>query len=124
MEIETDTAARNAFSSFFSQDNPCKSEYLTPLFKPKHQTFLYFIKRKETFQYWPSQMVQKPLDLVRNVFFFIPVWVIVPPVFIVVSLKQWDRNDYIETEHLKWEPTCLFAKTISSKSSNCDVLCF
>jgi len=80
----------------FSQNkkNPCKGEYLTPLFKPKHQTFLYFIKRKETFQYWSSLMFQKPLDLARNVFFFlIPVWVIVPPVFIVVC--QWDREDYI-----------------------------
>ena len=83
MDIETDTAAIHAFSSFFSQDNPCKSEYLIPLFKPKHQIFLYFIKRKETFQNWPSQMAQKPLDLARNVF-FIPVWAIVPPVFIVV----------------------------------------
>jgi hypothetical protein len=69
MDIETDTAARNAFSSFFTQDNPCKGEYLTPLFKPKHQTFLSFIKSKETFQNWPSQMVQKPIDLARDVFF-------------------------------------------------------
>ena len=85
MDIETDTASINAFSSFFTQDNPCKSEYLTPIFKSKHQTFLYFIKKKETFQNWPSQMVQKPLDLARSGF-VIPVWVIVPPVFIVVCL--------------------------------------
>jgi hypothetical protein len=53
----------------FSQRQSCKSEYLTPLLKPKHQTFLYFIKRKAPFQNWPLQMVQKPIDLAGKVFF-------------------------------------------------------
>jgi hypothetical protein len=113
----------NVVSSFFSQDNPCKSEYLTPLFKPKQQTFLYFIKRKETFQNWSSQMVQKPLDRPRTVFFYSGVGNCTTCFYCGVSLKEWDRDDYIETEHLKWEPTCLFAKMVSSKSSDCDVSC-
>ena len=55
MDIETDTAARNAFSSFFSQDNPCKSEYLTPLFKPKHQIFFISLKGKKHFKTGPHK---------------------------------------------------------------------
>ena len=32
-----------------------------------------------------------------------------------VTLKQWEKDDCIETEHLKWEPNCMFAKMVSSR---------
>ena len=64
----------------------------------------------------------QPKDLIQNGFVYAGVGDKVMCFYSNVTLKQWEKDDCIETEHLKWEPNCLFAKMVSNK---CHILtCF
>ena len=97
--------------------------YCTNLFtfKPMHPTKMYYIDREQSFTDWPQQMAQKPKDLIQNGFFYTGIGDRVTCFYCNVTLKQWEKNDCIETEHLKWEPNCLFAKMVSSKVAFFDI---
>lgn len=82
-------------------------------FTPIHPTKLYYIAREQTFQHWPHQMEQKAEALIQNGFFYTGVGDRVTCFYCDITLKQWRKNDCIETEHLNWEPNCLFAKIVS-----------
>jgi len=98
MDIETDFFSTNLFT-----------------FKPIHTTKMYYIDREQSYENRPQQLVQKPKDLIQNGFFHTGIGDRVTCFYRDVTLKQWDTTDCIETEHLKWEPNCLFAKMVSSK---------
>jgi hypothetical protein len=66
-------------------------------------------------------MSQKPADLIQNEFFYSEIGDKVTCFYCNVTLKQWESTDCIETEHLKWEPNCLFAKMVSSKVAFFDI---
>lgn len=85
-------------------------------FNPIHQDMIYLYSREESYKNWPQQLSQKPKHLARNGFFYKNVGDQVTCFYCGITLKQWLLNDDIETEHIKWEPTCLFAKMVSSKS--------
>ena len=40
-------------------------------FLPVHPLMMYFTNREHTFQNWPTQLVQKPKDLIQNGFFIL-----------------------------------------------------
>lgn len=84
-------------------------------FKPMHPTKMYYIDREQSFENWPRQMSQKPQDLIRNGFFYTGMSDKVTCFYCNVTLKQWEKSDCVETEHLKWDPNCLFAKMVSDK---------
>lgn len=105
MDIETDSFCSRLFT-----------------FKPWHPTKLFYIAREQTFENWPTQLSQKPKDLIQNGFFYTGVGDKVMCFYCNVTLKQWEKDDSIETEHLKWEPNCLFAKMISNKCPHFDML--
>jgi len=90
-------------------------------FHPAHPLMMYFISREQTFKNWPMQMTQKPNDLIRNGFFYTSVGDRVTCFYCGLTLKQWEKSDIIEIEHLKWGPTCLFAKMVSSNVEQNDV---
>jgi len=98
MSIDTDSFCANLFS-----------------FKPVHPTKMYYIDREQTFVNWPQQIIQSPSELIQNGFFYTDIGDRVTCFYCDVTLKQWEKTDCIETEHLKWEPNCLFAKMITSK---------
>lgn len=85
-------------------------------FKPVHQNMMYFISRIKSYGNWPEQLKQKPEDLARNGFFYSDIGDRVTCFYCNITLKQWAVEDDIETEHVIWEPNCLFAKMISSKT--------
>lgn len=97
MDIETDPLCTNLFT-----------------FKPVHPTKMHYIDREQSFENWPKQIVQRPKYLSQNGFFYTGIGDHVARFYCDVTLKQWDKTDCIETEHLKWESNCLFAKMISS----------
>lgn len=84
-------------------------------FQPVHPLMMYFVSREQTFQNWPIQMMQKPKDLIKNGFFYTDVGDQVTCFYCGVTLKQWDKSDTVELEHLNWKPNCLFAKMVSPK---------
>ena len=98
MDIETDSFCTNLFT-----------------FKPWHPTKLYYIDREKSFENWPQQIAQKPKDLIQNGFFYTGIGDKVTCFYCNITLKQWEQSDCIETEHLKWEPNCLFAKMVSHR---------
>lgn len=98
MDIETDVFCSNLFT-----------------FKPWHPTKMYYIDRDQSFEDCPQQMLQKPIDLVHNGFFYTVVGDRVTCFYCNVTLKHCDCDDCIETEHLRWGPNCLFAKMVSGK---------
>jgi hypothetical protein len=105
MDIETDSLCDNLFT-----------------FKPVHPTKMYYIDREQTLVNWPKQIVQKPSDLIQNGFFYMGIGDCVTCFYSCdVTLKQWENTDNAETEHLKWEPNCLFAKMIISKVPRFDI---
>lgn len=85
-------------------------------FNPYHPTKMYYIDREQSFENWPQQMIQKPKDFIQNGFFYTNNGDRVTCFYCNVTLKQWAKTDCIETEHLKWEPNCLYAKMVSSKA--------
>ena len=87
MDVETDVYCTSLFT-----------------FKPTYPTKMYYIDREQSFENWPQQLIQKPRDLIQNGFFYTGIGDRVTCFYCNVTLKQWDRNDCIETEHLKWEP--------------------
>nr|DAC81342.1 TPA_asm: IAP [Mytilus Mediterranean mussel adintovirus] len=87
-------------------------------FNPLHPHMLYYITRQQTYKDWPTQLAQKPADLIRNGFYYTNVGDRVTCFCCGVTLKQWKSSDHIETEHLKYEPNCLFAKMVSTKVPN------
>ena len=91
-------------------------------FNPAHPNMMYYITREQTFKNWPSQLVQKPANLTQNGFFYTDIGDRVTCFYCGVSLKQWNKEDMVETEHLKYEPNCLFAKMVSNKVPRFDVL--
>ena len=98
MDIDTDSLCANLFS-----------------FKSVHPTKMYYIDREQTFVNWPQQIVQNPSELIQNGFFYTNIGDSVTCFYCDVTLKQGEKTDCIETEHLKWEPNCLFAKMVTSK---------
>ena len=98
MDLEADTSGIKLFS-----------------FNPRHPTKMYYMAREQTFEHWPQQIAQKPEDLIRNGFFYTCIGDRVSYFYCGVTLKQWDKSDVVEVEHLKWEPNCLFAKMVSGK---------
>ena len=90
-------------------------------FNPAHPTKLYYLVREQTFEHWPQQLKQKPKDLAQNGFFYTGRGDRVTCFYCNVTLKQWEDTDCIETEHLKWEPNCLFAKMISTRIPHFDI---
>jgi hypothetical protein len=92
MDVETDVYCTSLFT-----------------FKPTHPTKMYYIDREQSFENCPQQLVQKPRDLIQNGFFYTGIGDPVPCSYCNVTIKQWDRNGCIETEHLKWEPNYWFA---------------
>ena len=99
MDVESDSYISNMFR-----------------FKPVHQQMMYCYSREQSYGNWPDQIVQKPSNLARNGFFYTNFGDRVTCFYCDTTLKQWNSSDDIETEHLKWEPNCLFAKMISNKS--------
>ena len=89
-------------------------------FQPAHPLMMYFTSREQTFQNWPTQLVQKPKDLIQNGFFYTNVGDQVTCFYCGVTLKQCDKSDIAETEHIKWGPSCLFAKMVSTKVPHID----
>jgi hypothetical protein len=55
-----------------------------------------YIAREQTFENWPTQISQKPKDLIQNGFFYTGVGDKVMCFYCNVTLKQWekDRRDY------------------------------
>lgn len=100
MDIETDVFCSNLFT-----------------FKPWHPTKMYYIDRDQSFEDWPQQMLQKPIDLVRNGFFYTGVGDRVTCFYCNVTLKHWDCDDCIETEHLRWGLTVSLLKWFQVKCS-------
>ena len=90
-------------------------------FKPSHPLKIYYVVREQTFENWPRQIVQKPDALIQNGFFYTGCGDRVTCFYCNLTLKQWEPNDCIETEHLKWEPNCLFARMISRRIPNFDL---
>ena len=80
-----------------------------------------YIAREQTFENWPTQISQKPKDLIQNGFFYTGVGDKVMCFYCNVTLKQWEKDACIDTEHLKWEPNCLFAKMVSNKCPHFDM---
>jgi hypothetical protein len=39
-------------------------------FKPYHHDVMYYISSEQSFKNWPSQLVQKPKELIQNGFFY------------------------------------------------------
>jgi hypothetical protein len=70
---------------------------------------MYYIDREQTFLNCPKQIVQKPSNLIQNGFFYTGMGDRVTCFYCDFSLKQWEKTDNAKTEHLKWEPNCLFA---------------
>ena len=91
-------------------------------FKPDRPDMMYYISREQTYENWPKQMVQKPNELVQNGFYYTNIGYRVTCFNCGVTLKQWTKCDNVENEHLKWEPNCLYAKMVSSKVPNFDVI--
>lgn len=104
MDIETDAFCRNLFT-----------------FKPWHPTRMFFIDREQSFENWPLQIAQKPRDLVLNGFFYTGIGDQVTCFYCNVTLKQWEKTEIIEIEHLKYEPNCLYAKMVSRHFSHSDI---
>jgi hypothetical protein len=99
MEIDTDSFCSRMFT-----------------LKPIHPTRMYYIDREQSFEHWQLQKAQKPsFFLFKMDFFYTGIGGKVTYFYCDVTLKQWESTDCIETEHLKWEPNCLFAKMVSSK---------
>jgi len=90
-------------------------------FKPSHPNMMYYICREQSFTNWPPQLVQKPEELIQNGFFYTDIGDRVTCFYCGVTLKQWNKDDKVDTEHLKWEPNCLFAKMVSPKVPRFDV---
>jgi len=84
-------------------------------FKPCHPDMMYYISREQSFKNWPSQLVQKPKELIQNGFFYTDIGDRVTCFYCGITLKQWEKDDLVEHEHLKWEQNCLFAKMVSHK---------
>lgn len=104
MDVESDTLSLNMFR-----------------FKPFRSDMLYYLSREQTYENWPKQMIQKPNELIQNGFYYTNIGDRVTCFYCGVTLKQWTKYDTVETEHLKWEPNCLYAKMVSSKVLNFDV---
>lgn len=85
-------------------------------FKPAYKDMMYFYSREQSYGNWPEQLVQRPNELARNGFFYTNIGDRVTCFYCDLTLKQWTVNDDIETEHMKYEPSCLFAKMISTKT--------
>ena len=83
-------------------------------FNPAHPIEMYYIVREQTFEHWPRQIAQEPKDLIKNGFFYTGHGDRVTCFYCNLTLKQWETDDCIEVEHMKWEPNCMFAKMISS----------
>lgn len=85
-------------------------------FKPAHLNMMYFTNRMQTYTNWPDQIKQKPEDLAHNGFFYTDIGDRVTCFYCDITLKKWTKEDDIETEHIKWDPNCLFTKMVSSKT--------
>ncbi|KAJ8319589.1 hypothetical protein KUTeg_002857 [Tegillarca granosa] len=83
-------------------------------FKPKHMNMIYYVNRVKTFTNWPRQLIQTPKALSKSGFFYENVGDRVTCFYCGVILKNWLKNDCIDTEHLRWSPDCSFAKMVSS----------
>lgn len=90
-------------------------------FTPKHPSKIYFIFREQTFEHWPRQLAQTPKNLAANGFFYTGFGDRVTCFYCGITLKQWEKDECIEIEHTKWEPSCLFAKMVSDQLSHFDL---
>ena len=70
-------------------------------FRPAHPHMMYLYSRERSYGNWPGQLVQKPLELASNGFFYSDIGDRVTCFYCNVTLKQWNTSDDIETEHLK-----------------------
>lgn len=98
MNVETDTYFADAY-----------------IFRPAHPDMLYFKSREDTFQNWPIQLHQKPQDLALSGFFYTDKGDQVTCFYCDLKLRQWNKEDFIHTEHTKWKPNCLYSKMVFQK---------
>ena len=90
-------------------------------FNPMHPTKMYYICREQIFEHWPRKIMQKPEDLIQSGFFYTGYGDRVACFYCDLTLKQWDKDDCVDTEHIKWEPNCLFAKIVSKSVPHFDI---
>ena len=75
---------------------------------PFNTMVVKFGSRMQSFQRWPKQMAQCPIDMVRSGFFYCGYGDSVSCFFCGITLREWDTVDNINFEHKKFSPNCKY----------------
>ena len=75
---------------------------------PFNSMMVKFGSRMQSFQRWPKQMAQHPIDVVRSGFFYCGYGDSVSCFFCGITLRERDTVDNINFEHEKFSPNCKY----------------
>ena len=75
---------------------------------PFNSMMVKFGRRMQTFQRWPKQMAQHPIDMVKSGFFYSGNGDSVTCFFCGITLRDWESVDNINFEHKKFSPNCKY----------------
>lgn len=81
--------------------------------KPAHPQYSEFKKRLISFQDFPVQLNQKPIDLAAAGFFYFGKADACFCFFCGKGIRKWEFYDIPLLEHRKWSPGCVFLNMIS-----------
>lgn len=107
-------------SDIFYQNN-LQSLLDTNMFNPMQSNMLLCEESIYSFKDWPKQLRQKPDDLSKSGFFYTGFADKMICFYCDPTLRDWDVDDNIQSEHYKWSPQCLYLKMCSDNSDSCQL---
>ncbi|GJQ74488.1 putative zinc ion binding protein [Trypoxylus dichotomus] len=82
---------------------------------PRNPKYITFESRLQTFQSWPTNIIQKPEDLACAGFYYEGVGDRVRCFHCDGGLNHWDPQDEPWSQHAQWFPKCAFIQIIKGK---------
>ena len=97
MDVVTDSVERHGFGKSVP-------------FTPAHPEYLYYQKRLQSFASWPKFMRPKPEQLALCGFIYRGFSDHTTCFCCNITLSEWEPNDDVQMEHLRWSQNCAFLK--------------
>lgn len=77
-----------------------------------HPRYATYLSRISTFGLWPKQITQRPRALALAGLFYKNEWDRVICFMCGINLMQWNAKDSPLKEHMKFSPSCIYAKSL------------